>query len=359
MVNMKRWLATGITVALLLGTTATTALASRVQDLVRLKNDQPNELVGLGLVFGLNGTGDGGDYSPMAQQLQQMLGKFGDPIQLALQLKNTANVALVQISVTVPPNGAHAGDRLDVQVMSLNAKSLKGGTLFVTPLMSSNPNIREIFATASGPLSLEDDASKNKAVVHAGSRGGAVMQADFRPDNSSEGSFTLVLQEQAASYANAVAIAAQINEDVSPQTEGQLVATAEDAKTVVVAIPKSETKHPAEFISRILSLPVPKLPGVAKVVINHKTKTIVFAGDVELSATTVSQAGLTISVGTAGSPNGTTAMPTPADSPRSGTAKLKDLVDAFNTLKVSPEDRITIVKQLYESGALHCQLEED
>jgi len=347
MVMMKRLIAVGMMAATLWGS-ATTAMASRVQDLVRLKNDQPNELVGLGLVVGLNGTGDGGDYSPMAQQLQQMLGKFGDPVQLAQQLKNTANVALVHVSVTVPPNGAHAGDKLDVQVLSINAKSLAGGWLFVTPLMSANPNVRDIFATASGALALEDDKSKGKAVVHAGAKGGgAVMQADFRPDNYSEGSFTLVLQEQSASYANAVAIAAQINEDVAPQTEGKLVATAEDAKTVVVVIPKSEFKKPAEFIGRVLALPVPKLPGVAKVVINHKTKTIVFAGEVELSATTVSQAGLTISVGT------------PAGGQKNGTAKLQDLVDAFNALKISPEDRITIVKQLYESGSLHCQLEED
>jgi len=339
---------------LILSLSARSALAVRVQDITRLKGDQPNELVGMGMVFGLKGTGDGGEASPAARPLQALLGKFGDPITMAKELKNANNVAWVNLSVTVPPSGTHTGDKLDIKVSGIACKGLKGGQLFVSPMLGPHPSDLTIYALSSGPLQVQDD-TPNEATI----KGGCVMQTDIRMDPVVDGKFTLVLLPAAASYAMATAIADQINEDVSPQTGNKAIAMADDATSVVVQIPPAEQAHPAAFIARIKALPVPTLPGTAKVRINSHTGTIVFSGDVELSPAMISHKGLTITVAAPNAPtapSGSTVNLVALDPARQGGAKLKELVDAFNLLKVTAEDRIEIVKQLVDIGALHCEL---
>src|SRR3954453_12899270 len=97
---------------LLLGRTAS---AVKVADITRIDGQRTNVLTGLGLVYGLKGSGDGGDYLPAIKPLASMLGKFNDPTTIK-ELGATKNVALVSITVTVPSNGARSGDRLDVYV---------------------------------------------------------------------------------------------------------------------------------------------------------------------------------------------------------------------------------------------------
>jgi flagellar P-ring protein FlgI len=344
------------TLMLMVGTRS--ALALRVQDITRLKGDQPNELIGMGLVFGLNGTGDGGDSSAAMRPLQTMLAKFGDPITATRELKDVKNVALVHLSVTVPAAGVHMGDRLDVKVSGIASKSLKGGQLLVVPMLGPHPSDRNVYAWASGALQVETE-NLNVGTV----KGGCVMQTDIRMEPIVNGTVTLVLLPSSASYAMATAIAEQINEDVSPETDGKPVAIAEDATSIVVTIPKPELGHSAAFIARIKALPVPSLPGAAKVRINSSTGTIVFSGDVELSPAMISHKTLTITIT---APNAPAAAPAGApgntvtlDAGKQGGAKLKELVDAFNMMKVPAADRIEIVKQLVDIGALHCELTEE
>lgn len=329
--------------------------AARVADLTTLGGDVSNDLIGFGLVAGLKGTGDGGDYGPAMKPLAQLLTKMGDPIAVARELKNSNNVAIVQLSVSVPAKGVREGQKLDIKVSSVGAaKSLKGGRLIVTPLTDALGKMG-IVALATGDLTIEDDTAPTQAVIRAGAHGGANFLTSFAPDNVDlSGRFELVLTPQAAGFANTTAIADQINEDVSPQTDGKPVATAIDAVTVLVQIPKAEMARPAQFITRVQSLPVPTLPQVAKITINPKTKTIVFSGDVELTPTTLLQGNLTVSVPGAGGPDGAAVK-----NGSGGGAKLSNLIDSFNLLKVSPDDRISIIKQLHENGALRCQLEVD
>ncbi|MEI8196667.1 MAG: flagellar basal body P-ring protein FlgI [Phycisphaerae bacterium] len=332
------------------------AWAARVADLTTLGGDVSNDLIGFGLVAGLKGTGDGGDYGPAMKPLAQLLTKMGDPITVAKELKNSNNVAIVQLSVSVPAKGVREGQKLDIKVSSVGAaKSLKGGRLIVTPLTDALGKMG-IVALAAGDLTLGDEGSPTQAVIRAGAHGGANFLTSFAPDNvDTSGRFELVLTPQAEGFANTTAIADQINEDVNPQTGGKPVATAIDAVTVLVQIPAAELARPAQFISRIQALPVPTLPQIAKITINPKTKTIVFSGDVELTPTTLLQGNLTVTVPSA-----------PADGTAGGDAaksgggvKLSNLIDSFNLLKVSPDDRISIIKQLHENGALRCQLEID
>jgi flagellar P-ring protein precursor FlgI len=194
-------------------------------------------------------------------------------------------------------------------------------------------------------------------------KGGCVMQTDIRMEPIVNGAVTLVLLPSAASYAMATAIAEQINEDVSPETDGKPVAVAEDATSIVVEIPKPELGHSAAFIARIKALPVPSLPGAARVRINASTGTIVFSGDVELSPAMISHKSLTITItdpiAPGATPAGGAGNSVTLDSSKQGGAKLKELVDAFNLMKVPAADRIEIVKQLVDIGALHCELTEE
>src|SRR5580658_10374920 len=110
------------------------AMAVKIADITRIYGHRTNLMTGLGLVYGLKGTGDGGGFSAAINPLREMLTKFADPVQ-AKELNNAANVALVALTATVPANGAKDGDHLDVHVTSLGAaESLKGGRLFVTAM---------------------------------------------------------------------------------------------------------------------------------------------------------------------------------------------------------------------------------
>src|SRR4051794_32641265 len=104
-----RWVGVFALVILFCGMLTRPAAALRVRDAVRLKNEAPNELVGMGLVVGLPGTGDGDDFLPAMQPLKALLRKFDNPVMYEKDLKNAKNVAIVALSVAIPAQGVHAG----------------------------------------------------------------------------------------------------------------------------------------------------------------------------------------------------------------------------------------------------------
>src|ERR1043165_4166057 len=113
--------------------------AAKIADITRLNGQRTNVLTGLGLVYGLKGTGDGGDFQPAIKPLAAMLGKFSDPASVK-ELANVNNVPLVSLTATVSSNGVRDGDHMDVYVTSLGAAaSLRGGRLFVTPMQGPMP----------------------------------------------------------------------------------------------------------------------------------------------------------------------------------------------------------------------------
>lgn len=336
-------------------TTARSASAVKVADITRISGQRSNLLTGLGLVYGLRGTGDGGDFLPAIRPLAAMLSKFSDPATVK-ELANVQNVALVSLTATVPNNGVRDGDRIDVYITSLGAAaSLKGGRLFVTPMQGPLAG-SGIFALAEGPVVIEDPSTPTVGLV----KGGAVMEADLPAKYIENGRFTLVLEDPAASWTTASTIAKIIND--AEGTAGETLATAVDPKNVVVVIPPIERDRPDSFISRVQRLPVPILPTEARVQINERTGTMIVTGDVEISPVVISHKGLTI----------TTIAPLPPPTPRNplittrelisldttsqGGAKLQDLVAALEQLKVPAEDRITIVKELHKTGKLHAKL---
>lgn len=330
------------------------AAATKIADITRIDGQRTNTLTGLGLVFGLKGTGDGGEFQPAIAPLAQMLSHFNDSATVQ-QLNKVGNVALVSLTATVPANGVRDGDKIDVYVSSIGkAQSLKGGRLFVTPLKGPDPNSKEIFALASGPLTIEDPSNPLVGKVI----GGAVMEQTLRTDLVNNGRFILIIENPSASWATASTIAKVIND-----AEGDLgaQAVAVDPKNVVVMLPQIEKDRPDSFIARVQALPLPDISMEARVTINEKTGSLIFTGDVEISPVVIIHKGLTITVipqqpGRPAPPVPVTKEAIALDPQNTGGAKLQDLVATLDQLKVPAEDRIEIVKQLHKTGKLHAKL---
>lgn len=334
------------------------ALGVKVADITRIGGQRTNVLTGYGLVFGLKGTGDGGAYMPAIRPLAAMLTRFANPTQVA-DLKDATNVAIVSLIATVPSNGVRSGDHLDVRVLSIGAAtSLKGGYLFVSPMQGPMPEPtnkpRLPFALSEGSLVLED--TPTVGVI----KGGCVMEADLPAKAIDDGRFTLVLEDPSASWTVSSMIAKVIND--SEGETGEPIATAMDAKNILVTIPAADRQRPDSFIARVLKLPVAQLQSEARVVVNEKTGTIIITGDVEISPIVISHKGLTIStidpkpVATPRAPVAGQKDVVAIDTTQQGGAKLQDLALAFDQLKVPAEDRIAIVKELYRTGKLHAKL---
>jgi flagellar P-ring protein FlgI len=332
-----------------------TAWGLRIRDAVRMKNEVPNELIGMGLVVGLNESGDGDDFLPAMRPLKEVLKFFDDPVMLDKELKNAKNVSIVSLSMSIPPQGVHAGERLDITVSSIAAKDLRGGHLVIVPMYAPRADVKMILGSATGEIPMDGTAKLKKALI----RQGGTVTRDILPEELTEGKFTLVLHPGMASRELATAIAEQINEDVDPQTNGKRVAVAADATSVEVTIPEAEQANSTPFIARLLTLPLPTLPEPAKVTINMKDKLITFSDEVEVAPTMICQGSLTITIGQPPGRGGAAGGLAPfvvIDPRGTGNAKLKDLQNAFNLLKVSPDDRIAIVKGLAKANALKAEL---
>src|SRR3954466_1326608 len=140
--------------------TARTSYAVKIADITRIGGQRTNVLTGLGLVYGLKGTGDGGDFMPAIKPLAAMLSKYADPATVR-ELANAQNVALVSITATVPRDSFRSGEQIDCYVTSLGAaSSLKGGRLFVTPMQGPDPT-SGIMALSQGAIELEDVSTPN------------------------------------------------------------------------------------------------------------------------------------------------------------------------------------------------------
>jgi flagellar P-ring protein precursor FlgI len=331
----------------------------QLQDVVRIKGAESSKLVGMGLVVGLNGSGDGGKFAPAMRPLAEVVSKLIDPNVVAAELRDSRNVALVALSAEIPDTGIREGDKIDVHVSSIGpAKSLAGGRLFLIPLTGPMPN-SPVFAFAEGAITIQDSATPTTGVVHRGAQLTRDVTTRYLDDH---GRIHLVINNDNASWPVANYIASNVNGIMAP--DGPSIARAVDQKNVLVHMPAYAREDPASFISQILQIYVhpDQVASGARVVINEQTGTIVVTGDVEISPVIISHQGLTITTVTP------TAEPTlrqprfeersfiPVDPNNRGGAKLADLLEAFNQLKVPSADRIEIIKVIARSGKLHAQL---
>jgi flagellar P-ring protein precursor FlgI len=337
---------------------ASPAGAVQLQDLARLKGAESSKLVGMGLVIGLNGTGDGGKSASTVRRLAAMMNRMGDPVVTPLELKDSKNVAVVYISAKLPASGVREGDTVDVEVAAPMASSLAGGRLVLTPMLGPIPG-SPIFAFAEGAVLVESKDQPATATI----KGGASLTRDVYAQYLDEfGRVTLILATPNATWPMANTVATLVNDMLA--SDSAPIAKALDQKNIVVTVPAGDRKNPAAFISQLLEIQLdPTLVRTeARVVINQKTGTIIMTDDVQISPVVISHKGLTITtviparVPTADSPVAETQTFVSLDPAKRGGARLADLLAAFNQLKVSPEDRIAILKEIHRSGKLHAQL---
>jgi flagellar P-ring protein precursor FlgI len=336
-----------------------------VNEIARIEGQGQSILRGMGLVVGLNGSGDSGKDLALARPLAEVYRNNGIPV-LVDELKNTSTVALVMVQCVIPETGARTDDRFDVIVSAVNnAKSLAGGTLYLAPLQGPYRDDK-VFAVAEGQLAVEDPATPRSARI----RGGARMIQDIKTGVVGD-SFKLILRPPFAGWAAASQVATTITQEIYGKAGRTAVAvpqiaTVLDERTIRIDIPAVERPSAAAFVGDVLATPINmallKLP--AQVIYNREAGVILITGDVEISPVAITQKDLTI----------TTTMPPPvptADSPlidtkrwtglgtgaRTGErAKLQDLLDAFNQLKIPVSEQINILSMLEKTGKLHARL---
>lgn len=367
----------------------------RIGDITRVQGLGVNTIIGMGLVTGLKATGDGPKCLPTMMALHKELSFFAAPVESLDDIKDARNVAIVEVSVEIPEHGAREGDRLDVHVTALAAKSLVGGQLLVTPLVYDDPSVSVLFAKASGRIEVEDPAIPTRGII----RGGARMEQDvlhnvvvtgdqllrsgitnswIKPDRRY---VTFVLIGAHAGWNRAAAVASAISKDVltrlsrggeadhhasgdDDEFDGidNRGALALDSKSILVLVPRCEYTDPATFIRDIAQITLAMESNEARVTINRKLRTIVISGDVYIAPTIVSHAGLMLTVGDPqadGNPGtSSTSSQTfvPLQDPASGPANMAGLLEALNRLKVPFESRVDILTTLQQSGALQAKV---
>jgi flagellar P-ring protein FlgI len=345
------------------------AAAVRIRDLAHFQGVRENQLVGYGIVVGLDGTGDKRTTGFTLRTMSNLLESVGvtmRPEEIAVK-----NVAAVMVTATLPPF-AREGTRLDVTVASIgDAASLRGGLLVQTPLEAADG---KIFAVAQGPLLVggyqADSPSGTRVtqnIVTVGRiPGGAIIEREVGYVLPAGGDIRLVLERPDFTTANRVA------QGINRVLAGK--ARALDAGTVQIALGEAPDS-PVELMAQIGEMDVE--PGTpARVVINERTGTIVAGGEVRLLPVAISHGSLSIRINTQSqvfqappfSPQGTQTTVVPQSQIKvsdqkgaffssEGASTLEELAKALNTLGVTPRDVIAIFQALKEAGALQAELE--
>ena len=341
----------------------------RLKDLVEFDGVRGNDLIGYGLVVGLNGTGDGVRNAPYTEDiLAGVLERLG--INVTGEQIRPRNVAAVLVTAALPPF-ARAGSRIDVTVSAIgDASSLFGGTLVMTPLNGADGQIYAVAqgAVVAGGVSAQGEAAQVvQGVPTSGTiPGGARVEREVAFDLASLTRVRLALRQ--ADFTTALRIEHAINAHF-----GRAVAAMQDAGTVVLDIAATRAPTPAHAIGRIENLLVD--PGArARVVIDQRSGTIVMGADVRISRVAVAQGGLTLRVEEAPlaiqpnpfSPGETVVIPRTrvglenepevalAEVP--GGTSLAEVVAGLNALGVGPRDMIDILNTINAAGALHADL---
>ena len=276
-----------------------------LKSICHIKGQEENTLQGLGIVVGLKGTGDGGNYLPTIRSLAKIMGILDVPTSKAglADLKETKNVALVIVTATIPAAGARQGDKLNCVVSSVgSAKSLAGGRLFLTPLVGPDPRNHRVYALAEGPITLEDSSHTTSGRIHDGCR----LEEEFFNVFTKDGKITLVLEKNHADFQVAMDVVEAVNSQIKYQTSSTVpLAHALNQGNIEVTIPPQYRDDPVSFISQVLALPVMEPRTGARVVINERAGSVIISGDVEIGSVAVTHKNIVIETagdGGAGSP---------------------------------------------------------
>jgi len=348
----------------------TSAYAERLKDVATIHGVRSNQLIGYGLVVGLNGSGDQTTQTPFTvQTFNNMLAQFGIKVPAGgnIQLKN---VAAVSIHAELPPF-AKPGQTIDITVSSIgNAKSLRGGSLLMAPLKGIDGNV---YAIAQGNLVVggfdAGGADGSRITVNSPSAGripgGATVERPV-PSGFNQGN-TLTLNLNRPDFTTAKNIVDQINDLLGPG-----VAQALDGGSISVTAPLDPSQR-VDYLSILENLEVEVGQAVAKVIINSRTGTIVIGQNVRVQPAAVTHGSLTVTISedpqvsqpepfsdgqTVVVPNSKVKAdqePKPMFKFGPGTT-LDEIVRAVNQVGAAPSDLMAILEALKQAGALQADL---
>lgn len=358
---------TGFLLALL----CSTATAERIKDLGSFQGVRDNPLIGYGLVVGLDGSGDQVRQTPFTQQsLTNMLSQLGVTVPQGTNMQ-VKNVAAVMVTARLPAF-AQPGQSLDVVVSSMgNAKSLRGGTLLMTPLKGANG---QVYAIAQGNLLVGGagaEAGGSSVQVNQLNGGiisnGAIVERSVPTTFAHDGMVTLELNS--GDFGSAQAVVSALN-----QHFGQNIATAQDGRVIRLRGPVDPAMQ-AQFLSQVENIQVSLPAARARVVINARTGSVVMNRTVTIDEAAIAYGNLSVVI------SRDTVVNQP-DTPFAGgqtvvtdstqiemrseggslqrvstSANLADVVRALNALGATPQDLLSILQNLKSAGALRADLE--
>lgn len=347
---------------------AVMAQSVRIKDIATIEGVRDNQLLGYGLVIGLEGSGDSQQTKFTSQSMANMLEKYG--LVVSGDKMKVKNVAAVMVTATLPAF-ARPGATIDVMVSSIgDARSLQGGTLLQTPLRAANG---EVYAVAQGAVSIGGfnagsgaaSITKNHPTVGRIPNGANVERAT-KTDLSSQDTIRLTLNRN--DFTTASRTASAIDAKI-----GGSYATAIDGNVVSVKIPVEYRNNLVPLIAQLESIEV-TTDTTAKVIVNERTGTVIIGNQARISPVAVSHGSLTVEIST----ELAVSQPEPLSNGKAiiipqeqvnvqeesnhlvevnGGSTVGELIGALNALKVTPRDLIAILQAINEAGALQAQLE--
>ncbi|TNE82103.1 MAG: flagellar basal body P-ring protein FlgI [Gammaproteobacteria bacterium] len=356
-----------LAVLLAMSVLASPVLADRLKDIARIKGVRNNQLVGYGLVVGLDGTGDKAPFTN--QSFRNMMNQFGVTLPEGVN-PSLENVAAVTVSAVLPPF-AKPGQELDITVSSIgNADSLRGGTLLMTPLKGAD---NQIYAMAQGNMVVggfgANGQDGSKITVNVPSVGripnGATIEREVASPFTQGDTITFNLMR--SDFTTARRVVEAINGFIGPD-----MAYAHDATSISVRAPRDPSQR-VSFLSILENIEVDPAEDAAKVVINSRTGTIVVGQNVKVSPAAITHGSLTVTIQE--NPNvvqpgpfseGETAVQQdtqiavteePSRMFKFGPAvTLNEIVQAVNQVGAAPGDVMAVLEALKQAGALRAEL---
>jgi flagellar P-ring protein precursor FlgI len=343
---------------------------SRIKDLTTIAGVRANQLFGYGLVIGLDGTGDQVTQTPFtAQATASMLAQQGINIPPGTNMQ-TRNIAAVMVTGMLPPF-AQPGQQIDVTVSSIgNSRSLRGGTLLITPLKGVDG---QVYALAQGSLIVGGagaEAGGNRKVVNTLSSGrvpsGAIVERAVGNVFTDEGPIRLELTR--SDFGDARRVADLINKKLGAQT-----AVAVNGRVLELNAPRNSDDR-VGFVALVQEIPIAPNKEMARVVINARTGSVAMNDSVRLEPCAVTHGNLTVQIKTtpiisqpAPLSGGSTVVANRTDIDikadtgelmrLEGADSLTDLVKALNSMGASPQDLISILQAIKQTGSLYAEIE--
>lgn len=346
---------------------AAAGATTRLKDIAKVQGVRSNQLVGYGLVIGLNGTGDSNKSLQTMQSMASMLQTFGVTVSAAqMQAKNAA---AVMVTAQLPPF-VKPGDTIDITVSSMgDAKNLQGGVLLQTPLKAANG---QVYAVGQGPVVTGgfsaggggNSQTKNHPTVGLLTNG-AIVERDVPMKLAANGAITLSINQPDFTTAN------RISETIDSMFGS--ISIARDPGSVVVNVPSQYEGNLVGFVAALEELTI-NPDNVAKIVINERTGTIVMGQNVTIDEVAVAQGGLSIRVAkttdvsqppplSGGSTVVTNNKTVDATEEKANvmvlptTASVGDVVNALNAIGATPRDIISILQAMKAAGAVHAEIQ--